>query len=76
MLTGRPIDAARALACGVADEVAALDALDARLDALLTDLGRAEPAALRGGTAAEGIAAMTAKRPAPWVVRPVEGAPP
>ena len=106
MLTGRRIAAAQALACGLADEVAEPDALDARLHALLTDLGRAEPAALRAtkaivqrrqhstlgdtldfaslafaaslrnSTAAEGIAAMTAKRPAAWVVKPVEGAKP
>ena len=100
MLTGRRIAAAQALACGLADEVAEPDALDARLHALLTDLGRAEPAALRAtkaivqrcqhqtlgdtldfashafaaslrsGTAAEGIAALTTKRQAQWVVQP------
>lgn len=47
MLTGRRIDAAQALACGLVDEVAPADTLDARLRAWLTDLGRAEPAALR-----------------------------
>ena len=114
MLTGRRIAAAQALACGLADEVAEPDALDLRLHALLTDLGRAEPAALRAtkaivqrcqhqtlgdtldntlgdtldfashafaaalrsGTAAEGIAAMTAKRSASWVVKPLKGTPP
>ena len=110
MLTGRRITAAQALACGLADEVAEPDALDARLHALLTDLGRAEPAALRAtkaivqrcrhqtlgdtldfashafaaslrsGTAAEGIAALTTKRQAQWVVqpasKPVDGATP
>ena len=106
MLTGRRIDAAQAFACGLADDVAEPGALDARLHALLTDLGRAEPAALRAtkaivqrhahaaladtldfashafaaslrsGTAAEGIAAMTLKRPASWVVKPVDGGAP
>ena len=106
MLTGRRLTAAQALACGLADEVAEPDALDALLHALLADLGRAEPAALRAtkaivqrrahaalhdtldfaahafaaslrsGTAAEGIAAMTAKRPAAWVVKPLKGTPP
>ena len=47
MLTGRRIDAAQALACGLADEVLAPDALAVRLQALLTELGRAEPSALR-----------------------------
>ena len=47
MLTGRRIAAAEALACGLADEVAAPDAVDARLAAWLTELGRAEPNALR-----------------------------
>ena len=106
MLTGRRLTAVQALACGLADEVAEPDALDALLHALLADLGRAEPAALRAtkaivqrrthaalhdtldfaahafaaslrsGTAAEGIAAMTAKRPAAWVVKPLKGTPP
>lgn len=104
MLTGRRIGAAQALGCGLADEVLEPDALDARLDALLTELGRAQPqalratkailhrrqteglgatldfaslafaAALRSGTAAEGLAALTAKRPAAWVTRPAGGA--
>lgn len=103
LLTGKRLSAAQALACGLADEVHAGTALDARLTALLTELGRAEPAALRAtkailrnheteplgatldfaalafaaalrsGTAAEGLAAMAAKRPAAWVVQP-EGA--
>ena len=47
MLTGRRIDATQALACGLADEVAAPDALEARLAAWLAELGRAEPNALR-----------------------------
>ena len=47
MLTHRRIAAAQALACGLADEVLDAGGLDARLTALLTDLGRAEPAALR-----------------------------
>jgi isohexenylglutaconyl-CoA hydratase len=97
MLTGRRINAAQALACGLADEVVAVDALDARLSEWLAELGRAEPAALRAtkvilqrrrassladtldaaalafaaslrsGTAAEGLAAFAAKRPAAWV---------
>jgi isohexenylglutaconyl-CoA hydratase len=100
MLTGRRIDAVEALACGLADEVAPRDAVGNRLQALLTELGRAEPqvlratkailqrsateplgttldfaalqftAALRSGTAGEGLAALTAKRPAAWVARP------
>ena len=103
MLTGRRIAAAQALAMGMADEVVEGDTLDARLNALLTELGRAEPAAsraaktilqrrqtsslgdtldfaaqafavsLRSGAAAEGITALTAKRPAPWVVQPMQG---
>lgn len=97
MLTGRRINAAQALACGLADEVVAADALDACLSEWLAELGRAEPAALRAtkailqrrrassladtldaaalvfaaslrsGTAAEGLAAFAAKRPAAWV---------
>jgi isohexenylglutaconyl-CoA hydratase len=99
MLTGRRIDAAQALACGLADEVAPPEAIGDRLQALLAELGRAEPrvlratkailqrhatgplgttldfaalqfaAALRSGTAAEGLAALAAKRPAAWVAR-------
>jgi isohexenylglutaconyl-CoA hydratase len=100
MLTGQRIAAAQALACGLADEVLDPAALHARLGALLTELGRAEPSvlratkaillkrrsepvaatldsaalafssALRSGTAAEGLAALSAKRPAVWVTRP------
>ena len=47
MLTGRRIAAAEALACGLADEVVVPDAVDMRLAAWLTELGRAEPNALR-----------------------------
>ncbi|MEP6874183.1 MAG: enoyl-CoA hydratase/isomerase family protein [Burkholderiales bacterium] len=47
MLTGRRVDAAEALACGLVDQVLAADALDARLDQLLGELARAEPQALR-----------------------------
>lgn len=102
LLTGRRLSAAQALDCGLADELHEGAALDQRLTALLTELGRAEPAALRAtkailrrrsteplgatldfaahafaaalrsGTASEGIAAMSAKRPAAWVVRPDE----
>ena len=105
MLTGRRITAAQALACGLADEVLEPEALDERVNALLAELGRAEPAALRAtkailqkrrsealaptldfashafaaalrsGNASEGLAAMSAKRPAAWVVRP-DGAKP
>ena len=46
MLTGRRIDAAQALACGLADEVLEPVALNERVNALLVELGRAEPAAL------------------------------
>ena len=100
MLTGRRINAAQALACGLADEVLEPDALAVRLQTLLAELGRAEPAALRAtkailqrrlheplaatldfastafaaslrsGTAAHGLAALAAKRPAPWVTAP------
>jgi isohexenylglutaconyl-CoA hydratase len=96
MLTGRRIAADQALALGLADEVLAPDALDARLQELLTELRRAEPAALRAtkailrrqreaslgdtldhaarafaaalrsGTATEGLTAFAAKRPAVW----------
>lgn len=106
MLTGRRISATQALACGLADEVLEPDALKARLQALLTELGRAEPVALRAtkaivqrrlheslgatldfastafagslrsGRAARGLAALAAKRPAPWVTAPLdEGTP-
>ena len=106
MLTGRRISAAQALGCGLADEVLEPDALEARVQAVLTELGCAEPtalratkailqrrfneplgatldfaaaafaAALRSGTAAQGLAAMAAKRPPPWVsVPPDDGAP-
>jgi isohexenylglutaconyl-CoA hydratase len=104
LLTGRRISAAQALACGLADELHEGAALDERLTALLTELGRAEPAALRAtkailqrrtneplgatldfaatafaaalrsGTAAHGLAALSAKRPADWVVQPGETA--
>jgi isohexenylglutaconyl-CoA hydratase len=47
MLTGKRIGAAQALAAGLADEVLESDHLDERLAALLAELGRAEPAALR-----------------------------
>jgi isohexenylglutaconyl-CoA hydratase len=100
MLTGGRIAAAQALGCGLADEVHEPAALGERVDALLTELGRAEPAslratkmilqkrrtealdstldfaslafatALRSGTASEGIAALSAKRPAAWVTGP------
>jgi len=103
MLTGRRIAAAQALGCGLADEVHEPLALNEGVDALLTELGRAEPAALRAtkailqkrnaeslgstldfaslrfaaalrsGTASEGLAAVSAKRPPAWVTRP-EGA--
>ena len=99
MLTGRRISAAQAVGCGLADEALDADALEARLAALLAELGRAEPkalratkailrrrgteplgatldfasqafaAALRSGTASEGLAALSAKRPASWIVR-------
>lgn len=51
LLTGRRIAAVQALACGLADEVLDGTALDERLTALLTELGRAEPAALRAAKA-------------------------
>jgi isohexenylglutaconyl-CoA hydratase len=100
MLTGRRVDAEQALVCGLVDEVAEPEALNARLHALLVDLGRAEPAALRAtkailhrrrthslsdtldfaatrftaalrsGSASEGLAALTGKRPADWVTVP------
>ena len=100
MLTGKRINATQALGCGLADEVLDGDALEGRLTALLTELGRAEPAALRAtrailqrraalplsetldfastafaaalrsGTASEGLTALSAKRPASWVTSP------
>ena len=105
MLTGKRIGASQALACGLIDEVLEADAIDARLNALLTELGRAEPvalratkailqrrtadtlgttldfassafaSALRSGTAAEGLTALSVKRPAAWVTLPGTGAP-
>jgi isohexenylglutaconyl-CoA hydratase len=102
MVTGRRIKAPEALACGLVDEVHEGGALDERLHALLTELGRAEPAALRSikailhsrrtrsmpdtlalaaarfaaalrsGTANEGLAALTEKRAAHWVVAPAK----
>ena len=98
MLTGRRIKAPEAMACGLADEVHEGDALGQRLHALLCELGRVEPAALRStkailharrtrslpdtldlaatrfaaalrsGTANEGLTALSAKRAASWVV--------
>jgi isohexenylglutaconyl-CoA hydratase len=47
MLTGRRVAAGQALALGLADEVHAPEALDARLLDLLNELQRAEPTALR-----------------------------
>jgi isohexenylglutaconyl-CoA hydratase len=106
MLTGRRIKAGEARACGLVDELAPADALDRRLTTLLTELGRAEPgalrsikailhrrrssslsatldfastrfaAALRSGTAAEGLAALSAKRAAAWVTAPGSEPPP
>ena len=103
LVTGRRVKANEALACGLADEVHEPGALDERLTALLTELGRCEPAALRAikailrhrrtaslsdtldfasgrfaaalrsGAAAEGLAAMSAKRAAQWVVAPTGG---
>ena len=102
MLTGRRLKASEALACGLADEVHEGEALEERLNAVLAELGRAEPAALRStkailharrthpladtldvaashfaaalrsGTASEGLAALAAKRAASWVVAPPE----
>ncbi len=99
MLTSRRIAAAQALGCGLADEVHESEVLNERVNALLTELGRAEPvalratkailqkrrtealaptldfaalafaAALRSGTAQEGLAAMAGKRPAAWITR-------
>ncbi len=104
MLTGRRIGAAQALGCNLADELHEGDALNERVNALLAELGCAEPgamratktilqcrsealaptldfaslafaAALRSGTASEGLAALSAKRAAAWVSVP-EGAAP
>ena len=47
MLTGKRVGAAQALGCGLADEVHEPAALNERVDALLTELGRAEPASMR-----------------------------
>jgi len=96
MLTGRRIDADQALAIGLADELFTAGTLDLRLQSLLNELRRAEPAALRAtkaillrrrdasladtldfaalafaaalrsGTATEGLKAFAAKRPAVW----------
>lgn len=100
MLTGQRIAAAQALGCGLTDEVLEPDALNERVHALLTELGRAEPAALRAtkailqkrrtealaptldiaslafaaalrsGTASEGLAALSTRRAAAWVTLP------
>ena len=47
LLTGRRLTAADAHACGLVDEVVAAEQIENRLDALLAQLTRAEPAALR-----------------------------
>lgn len=47
MLTGRRLSAEQAHALGLVDELLAPGALDTRLQELLRELGRAEPAALR-----------------------------
>ena len=47
LLTGRRLKAADALVCGLVDEVLSLEELEPRVDALLVQLRRAEPAALR-----------------------------
>ncbi|MEQ1685713.1 MAG: enoyl-CoA hydratase/isomerase family protein [Burkholderiaceae bacterium] len=103
MLTGRRIGAAQALGCGLVDELLEATVLNERVNALLTELGRAEPAALRAtkailrqrsnealaptldfaslafadalrsGTASEGLAALSAKRPAAWITHAEEG---
>ncbi len=102
MLTGRRVSAVQALGCGLSDEVLEPDALNERVNALLAELGHADPAALRAtkailqqrrtealaptldfaslafaaalrsGAASEGLAALSAKRPAAWVTRPQE----
>ncbi|MEO8057480.1 MAG: enoyl-CoA hydratase/isomerase family protein [Burkholderiales bacterium] len=105
MLTGRRITAAQALGCGLADELHEGEALNERVNTLLGELGRAEPAALRAtkatlqkrstealastldfaalafaaalrsGSAQEGLAALAAKRSAAWVTHAEEGKP-
>lgn len=100
MLTGRRIGALQAMQCGLADDLLEPEALSDGVNALLAELGRAEPAALRAtksilqklrtealaptldfaalafsaalrsGTASEGLAALSAKRAAAWVTRP------
>jgi len=57
-LTGELISAARAAEIGLVNEVAAADALDGRIDALVGRLGEMSPVALRRGKYA--IAAMEA----------------
>ena len=47
LLSGQRLKAADALACGLVDEILSPEALDPRLTALLGQLRRAEPAALR-----------------------------
>lgn len=47
MVTGRRLDADAARGAGLADEVLAAEALEARVDTVLAELGRAEPSALR-----------------------------
>lgn len=47
-LLGSPINAARALQLGIVNEVVGVDALDARVDALASQLATAAPLALRG----------------------------
>lgn len=98
LLTGRRLDAAQALGCGLVDELA--DDVEAGLAAVLAALQRAEPAALRAtkailrqrraaplgetldhasrafaaalrsGTASEGLAAFAAKRRPAWAAEP------
>lgn len=47
-LLGAPVEAARALALGIVNAVVPADALDARVEALATQLAQAAPQALRG----------------------------
>ena len=47
LLTGRRLSAADAHACGLVDEVVAAEEIETRLQALMAQLRRAEPAALR-----------------------------